>query len=184
MPRRNLTEINAGSMADIAFLLLIFFLVSTTMEMDTGILRKLPPDGSDTGKVKKRNILTVLVNRDNKIMVKEENLDIKNLRTKAKEFIKNSEDDFNLPIRENIEVEYFGEVKVTKNHIISLQTDRGTSYEMYVAVQNELAAAYNELRNELAQEKWNVNFESLPAKQRKAIEKIYPLKISEANPNQ
>ena len=183
MSRRNLTEINAGSMADIAFLLLIFFLVSTTMELDKGLMRRLPPEGNDPGMIKKRNILTVLVNRENNILVKNENIDIINLRSKAKEFIKNSNDDIDLPLREYVEVEFFGKVLVTKKHIISLQTDRGTSYETYIAVQNELVAAYNELRNELAQEKWSVKFEDLPVDKRKAVEKIYPLKISEAEPN-
>ncbi len=183
MSRRNLSEINAGSMADIAFLLLIFFLVSTTMQVDQGILRKLPPDGNDQGIIKKRNILTVLVNRENNLLVKNEVLDIRELKSRAKDFIKNANDDIDLPLRENIEVDFFGEVLVTKKHVISLQTDRGTSYEMYVAVQNELVAAYSELRDELAQEKWKVNFESLPVDHKNAIEKIYPLKISEADPN-
>ncbi len=192
MARRDLQEINAGSMADIAFLLLIFFLVSTTMDTDMGIVRKLPPmpeekTQEEEVKVKERNIFVVLVNKDNQLLVEGELMDIKDLRKAAKEFIENPYDDPNLPAKELVDVPIFGPVEVTKNHVISLQNDRGTSYEMYIAVQNELAAAYNELRDELSMRKFGVKFSELGdddvGKQRqKAIEEIYPMKISEAEP--
>jgi biopolymer transport protein ExbD len=156
MARRTIQEINAGSMADIAFLLLIFFLVSTTMDTDSGIVRKLPPmpekeQQEDQVDVKERNIFVVLVNRNNQLLVEGELMDIKDIRDAAKEFILNPFDDPDLPAKEWIDVEFFGQVEVTKKHVISLQNDRGTSYEMYIAVQNELAAAYNDLRNDLSE---------------------------------
>jgi biopolymer transport protein ExbD len=191
MARRTIQEINAGSMADIAFLLLIFFLVSTTMDTDSGIVRKLPPmpekeKQEEQVDVKERNIFVVLVNRNNQLLVEGELMDIKDLRNAAKEFIVNPYNDPNLPAKEWIDVEFFGPVEVTKKHVISLQNDRGTSYEMYIAVQNELAAAYNELRDELSERKFGVKYSDLKGKEdeakRNAIEEIYPMKISEAEP--
>jgi len=178
-------------MADIAFLLLIFFLVSTTMDTDSGIVRKLPPmpekeKQEEQVDVKERNIFVVLVNRNNQLLVEGELMDIKDLRNAAKEFIVNPYNDPNLPAKEWIDVEFFGPVEVTKKHVISLQNDRGTSYEMYIAVQNELAAAYNELRDELSERKFGVKYSDLKGKEdeakRNAIEEIYPMKISEAEP--
>lgn len=180
-------------MADIAFLLLIFFLVSTTMDTDKGIIRILPPipdeeTKQEEVKVKERNIFVVLVNRNNQLLVEGEPLDIKDLRKKAKEFIVNPYDDPDLPAKEWIDVPFFGQVQVTKKHVISLQNDRGTSYEMYIAVQNEITAAYNELRDELSMRKFGVKFADLPkdengnSPEQEAIKEIYPMNISEAEP--
>ena len=190
MARREIQEINAGSMADIAFLLLIFFLVSTTMDTDSGILTKLPPMPEETQDeqvdVKERNIFVVLVNRNNQLLVEGELMNIRDLREAAKEFIMNPNDDPNLPAKEVVDVKYFGPVEVTKKHVISIQNDRGTSYEMYIAVQNEISAAYNELRDGLSMTKFGVKFEDLNGEEnedkRKAIEDIIPRNISEAEP--
>jgi len=190
MARREIQEINAGSMADIAFLLLIFFLVSTTMDTDSGILTKLPPmpeeKQDEQVDVKERNIFVVLVNRNNQLLVEGELMNIKDLREAAKEFIMNPNDDPNLPAKEVVDVKYFGPVEVTKKHVISIQNDRGTSYEMYIAVQNEISAAYNELRDGLSMTKFGVKFEDLNGEdnedKRKAIEDIIPRNISEAEP--
>jgi len=176
-------------MADIAFQLLIFFFVATTMNTDKGLLRKLPPMPDPNMKqdkidVKERNVFLVLVNRNNQLLVENQLMSIRELRAAAKEFIENPYNKADLPEKEAIEVPYFGQVMVTKYHVISLQNDRGTSYGTYIAVQNELTAAYNELRNELAQSKFNVKFDDLDEDdpRRDAIETIYPLRISEAEP--
>jgi biopolymer transport protein ExbD len=178
-------------MADIAFLLLIFFLVSTTMDTDMGIVRKLPPMpeeeiNEEEVEVRERNIFVVLVNRYDKLFVEGETMEIEDLRQAAKDFIVNPYDDPDLPAKEIVDVEYFGPVEITTKHVISLQNDRGTSYEMYIAVQNELAAAYNELRDELSLRKFGLKFEDLKGEEnesrRDAIETIYPMKISEAEP--
>ena len=190
MARREIQEINAGSMADIAFLLLIFFLVSTTMDTDSGILTKLPPMPEETNDeqvdVKERNIFVVLVNRNDQLLVEGELMNIRDLKEAAKEFIMNPSDDPNLPAKEIVNVEYFGPVEVTKKHVISIQNDRGTSYEMYIAVQNEISAAYNELRDGLSMRKFGVKFEDLKGEdnesKRKAIEEVIPRNISEAEP--
>lgn len=192
MARRELQEINAGSMADIAFLLLLFFLVSATMDTDMGLVRKLPamPDENTVQApvdVKERNVFVILVNRNDQLLVEGKLMDIKDLRAAAKEFIANPGNNPEMPAKEIINVRYFGEIAVTKKHVISLQNDRGTSYEMYIAVQNELAAAYNELRNELALQKFGMKYTELEASKDykdkcDAINEIYPMQISEAEP--
>lgn len=190
MARRQTQEINAGSMADIAFLLLIFFLVSTTMDTDSGIVRKLPPmpeeQQDEQVDVKERNIFVVLVNRNDQLLVEGELMDISTLRQAAKDFIVNPANSIDLPAKEVVEIKFFGPMELTTKHVISLQNDRGTSYEMYIAVQNELAAAYNELRDGLAMRKFGMKFSELKGEdweeQRDAIEDVYPMRISEAEP--
>jgi biopolymer transport protein ExbD len=182
---RSLGEINASSMADIAFLLLIFFLVTTTMNVDTGLARMLPPmpekDTKDEQDVKERNIFTVLINKSDRLLVRGQPMDISMLKEKTKEFIANPNDDKTLPEKQEVEVEFFGIEKVGKG-VISLQNDRGTSYRMYMLVQNELVAAYNELRDELARSKFGKPYNDLLEEQQKAVQKVYPQRISEAEP--
>lgn len=190
MGKRKVQEINASSMADIAFLLLIFFLVTTTMSVDKGLSRRLPPplppdmEKPDTD-VKKRNIFVVLINSNNQLMVQGEPLDVKQLREKAKTFIKNEAADPSLPEVLPVEVEIDGlkeTVMTTKNHLISLQNDRGTLYQKYIEVQNELVGAYNELRNEYSMERFGLTYAELDEDRQKAVQTIYPQKISEAEP--
>lgn len=185
MARRELGQINAGSMADIAFLLLIFFLVTTTMDIDSGLSRKLPPmpeeEQKDTPPIKERNVFIVLLNRNNQLLVEGEPMNVNILRERAKEFIANPEDKDNLPAKKLTEIDYFGMYPVSKG-IISLQNDRGTSYGTYIKVQNELVAAYNELRDELALEKFGKKYRELTKDKMDAIRKVYPQRISEAEP--
>jgi len=185
MAKREIPEINAGSTADIAFLLLIFFLVATTMNVDSGLSRKLPPwideSTEKPPEIKKRNVFTVLINANNQLLVQNEWGNIRDLRKKAKEFIENTNDDPNMPEKEMKEIPYFGQYPVSKQ-VISLQNDRGTKYEMYLKVQNELVAAYNELRQELAKKKFGKDYNKITKEQRDAINEIYPQRISEAEP--
>lgn len=187
MAKREIQEINAGSMADIAFLLLIFFLVTTTMDTDSGIVRKLPPmpepgQEQEDIQIKERNIFVVLVNRNDQLLVEGEQMDIRDLREAAKEFIENPADKPELPAKEVETFEFFGTLEITKKHVISLQNDNGTTYKTYIAVQNELAAAYNELREELAMNRFGKSYEDCDEDVRKVIDKVYPMKISEAEP--
>lgn len=188
--KRKIQEINAGSMADIAFLLLIFFLVATTMNVDTGLVRVLPPMPDpnvkqEDIKVKERNLFPVLVAGNGTIMAGGEQIDIRRLTDKAKEFILNPMDDENLPEKEVKELELpdggTWSYPVSQG-VISLQTTRDTNYQIYIMVQNELTRAFNEIRDELSMQKFGGKFADLTEKQRDVVTKAVPLKISEAEP--
>lgn len=166
-------EINASSMADIAFLLLIFFLVTATFVEDKGIMVKLPPwseEEPDVAKLKGRNVFAVLVNSQNQLLVRGELAKVDELRERAKEFIMNPakrEDLAERPTRA----------------IISLKNDRGTAYKTYIEVYNELKAAYTELWDELSRRKFGVPYsEELPTAYKKAIRDEIPFVLSEAEP--
>ena len=188
--KRKIQEINAGSMADIAFLLLIFFLVATTMNVDTGLVRVLPPMPvphvkQEDIKVKERNLFPVLVAGNGTIMAKGEQIDIRRLKDKAKEFVLNPLDDENLPEKEVKELELpdgsMWAYPISQG-VISLQTTRDTNYQVYIMVQNELTRAFNEIRDEVAMRKFGANFADLNEDQRNVVTKAVPLKISEAEP--
>lgn len=185
--KKAIPEINAGSMADIAFLLLIFYLVTTTMDTDKGINRMLPPYDEelieDPPPIKDRNIFTVLVNSSDQLLVEDDYLQISELRAKAMEFIDNNGDG---------SCEYCDGYNISTSSdnpdkaVVSLQNDRGTSYGMYVKVQNELVAAYEDLRERFAQEKYGRSYRTMDdeadADILKEIKLAYPQKISEAEP--
>jgi biopolymer transport protein ExbD len=192
-------EVNAGSMADIAFLLLIFFLVTTTIETDQGINRKLPPI-DDTQKpedniIKEKNIFTVLINRKDQLLVEDQLVDLKDLRQKAIEFLDNGGDGTCAYCKgEGDEASSDNPDKA----IISLQNDAETSYKAYIAVQNELVAAYYFLRDRECQARYGKTFRELEAKFNdpstkvgelnkikpliEDIQKLFPQKLSEAEP--
>ncbi|MDX9881275.1 MAG: biopolymer transporter ExbD [Prolixibacteraceae bacterium] len=184
---RKLPEIPSASLADIAFMILIFFLVTATMDTDMGLERRLPPmpppdqKDDDTPPIKERNVFVVLVNAQNQLLVEGEWTKIEDLREKAKEFMANPNDDPNLPEKTVKEVPFFGPVPITKG-VISLQNHVGTQYGTYIAVQSELVGAINDLRNELAETKFGKPFNKLTEDQKDAIQEIYPSKISEAEP--
>ncbi len=131
------TEVNAGSMADIAFLLLIFFLVTTTIASDKGIAVLLPPkkENQDEVKINQRNIFNVQINSKDMLLVEEEPAELEDLKAKVKKFVMNNGRDPKSS-------------ESPAKAIVSLKTDRGTSYERYIALVDELKIAYNELRAE------------------------------------
>lgn len=185
--KRKTPGINGSSSADIAFMLLIFFLITTSMDTDKGLARRLPPPVPKEQKnedvdIKKRNLLVVLINSNNQILCGDQFIDIKQLKEKVKEFIENPYNDEHKPEKVEVDVPFFGKQMVTKNHIISLQNDRGTEYQAYIDVQNELASAYNELRDDVSKKKFGKAFADLDEEQQKAVQMIYPQKISEAEP--
>ncbi len=188
MARRELHEINAAPMADIAFLLLIFFLVTTTMATDTGLMRKLPPmqdpdqEQSDDQQIHERNILVVKVNKDNMLLVEGEIIQIDELKDITKEFILNPNDAEDLPEKIEKNIPYFGLVRVAKQAVISLQNDYGTTYGVYIAVQNELLAARDEVRDDLAMQTWGISYDDLSEDQMAAVDEYYNAPISEAEP--
>ena len=182
-------------MADISFLLLIFFLVATTMNTDSGLARMLPPMPDENTEqkpsdIKERNLMKVFISQNNNIMVSTQEaenqvIDIRQLKEKAKEFVLNPFDLETLPEKKVKEIELEDGSKWSypvSEGVISLQNDRGTSYEAYIMVQNELTRAFNEVRNELAKSKYGIEFTDLGEAARKSITDAVPLKISEAEP--
>ena len=185
--KRKVPAMNATSSADIAFMLLIFFLITTSMDTDKGLARRLPPpvpkdQKKDDVEVNKRNLLVVLINSNNQILCGDKFVDIKQLKDKVKEFIENPYNDANKPEKTEEDVPFFGKVMTAKKHVISLQNDRGTEYQAYISVQNELAKAYNELRDDVSRKKFGKAFADLDEEQQKAVQQIYPQKISDAEP--
>lgn len=206
MAKRNIPEVNAGSMADIAFLLLIFFLVTTTIEQDNGITRKLPrwePEQQDDVIIKKKNIFTVVVNKNDQMLVEDEIMEIGDLRQAAIEFIDNGGGKSDKG--ESCDYCQGKRSSESSDHpskaVIALQNERETKYATYVAIQNELGAAYTFLRNREAERMYGagntftvmnsiykdpkVKDESLKDKLKERLDKLkamYPQIISEAEP--
>jgi len=183
---RKTPEVNASSTADIAFLLLVFFLVTTTMDVDSGIYRKLPPmpekdQIQDAPKVKPRNVLLVLINQHDLLQVGGDVMNVKNLKAKVKEFIMNPANKPKYSEKKEKDVPFFGKSQVSKG-IVSLQSDVGTSYEMYIRIQDELASAFVEMKDDKSLQTWGKRFADLTQEQQDAIKKLIPTAVSEAEP--
>ncbi len=179
-------EINSSSTADIAFLLLCYFLMTTTMGSQTGLSRRLPPmpdpnQKVEDQKVNRRNIIVVKINSADRIMAGNDAIDVSQLKDKIKIFLTNPTDDPSLPELKPTEIEGLGTRNVSKG-VISLQNDRGTSYQAYIAVQNELVKAVNELRDEASMREFGKKFIALDEDQQKIIKDLVPQQISEAEP--
>jgi biopolymer transport protein ExbD len=197
-------------MADIAFLLLIFFLVTTTMDVNQGINRLLPPlpeENADPPEIKKRNVLIVLVNAGDQLLVNNKFMEIGQIRSEAVEFLTNPMELEELPEMERISdriqrareagdtsryntlnkaYETLGEDVLVSKGVISLQNDRGTSYKMYIKVQDELTRAITQIRDDLSLRLWGVRFSDLQeetdSERISAIQTVVPAAISEAEP--
>ena len=187
--KRKMPGLNTSSTADISFILLIFFLITTSMDTDKGLSRRLPPPPKSedaTIDVKDRDLMIVRVNAADQLWVAngtgEAYIGIKELKDWAKTFVKNEEDSPNLPEKHGVNIDGLGLCGITSKHVISVQCDRGTSYEMYFQIQNELVAAYNEIRDELARNRFGRLYENCTDEQRISIRQYYPQKISEAEP--
>ncbi|MDD4159227.1 MAG: biopolymer transporter ExbD, partial [Proteiniphilum sp.] len=198
---RKVPALNASSMADISFLLLTFFLLVSNMDVDSGLARRLPPppqtEEQTSVDVQRRNLLVVLVNAGNETMVQNQHgsewyataEELRGsgskvaLKDKVKEFVLNTSNSADLP--ELTEEDFgapIGIVPVTAQHVISIQNDATTSYKTYIAVQNEVVRAYNELREEGARKYFNTSYEELTKEQQDQINELYPQRISEAEP--
>ena len=179
---RETPEINGGSMADIAFLLLIFFLVATTMDIDTGMIRKLSPHSdAPPPEFKERNVWVVLVNSNDQLMVEGNQMSLNVLREKTKEFLTNPHNKPNLPETRTENIEPFGELQVSKG-VISIKNDRETSYDMFIKVLNELIAAGNEVKNEFSAKHFGKKYDDLPKHLQDAVKRAVPAVISESEP--
>lgn len=182
---RKTPDIPSASMADIAFMLLIFFLVATTMDVDSGLERALPPmppvDQEEPPPIKERNVFSVLLDANNRLMVEGELIRVEDLKGKTKEFMTNPNHLETFPETKTTEIPLLGNVEVTKG-VISLRNDFGTQYGTYIAVQNELVAAINELKDDLASRKFGKTYATATNEQREAIRDAIPTRISEAEP--
>jgi biopolymer transport protein ExbD len=185
MAKRSTPELNASSMADIAFLLLTFFLLTTTMDQNLGMPRRLPPliedEQEKPPEINKRNIMQIHVNSLDNLLVNSRPMEVMLLKDEVKTFILNPNNDADKPEKEMKNIEILGEISVGKG-VVSLQTDRGTSYKMYMAVQNEIMRAYSELRDDFSMSHFQSPFMKLTEEQQEAVRKVYPLNISEAEP--
>lgn len=190
--KRKVPGLNGSSMADISFIMLIFFLVTTSMDTDSGLHVRLPnppeENQQDPPKVKERNTMTVTVNMYNQIMVRAghsevREVEIGELRQITKEFIANRDNSAKLPELHPVELPApFGVQNITKNHVISFVTDRATSYDLYFQIENELYGAYNELRDELARRTFGYGYKECNEDQQLAVRQYYKCMISEAEP--
>lgn len=173
-------------MADISFLMLIFFLMVTTMDKEEGLSRRLPPIPTEDQKVEdqkvnRRNIIQVKINSNDRLFAGNELMDVSQLKDKIKEFLLNPNDDPNLPEREMKQIDGYGEYPVSKG-VISLQNDRGTTYSKYIEVQNELIRAVNEIRDEFAMVNYGKKYAKLDEDRQEIVRKAIPQNISEAEP--
>jgi biopolymer transport protein ExbD len=183
--KRSVPELNSSSTADISFLLLTFFLLTSSINTDKGIPRRLPPMTEQTQDVKiqihERNIFTILVDRTDRLFFDGAVGDVALLKDRAKEFLTNPQNLPNLPEKKRVNIPLIGDIDISQG-VISLQNDRGTSYDIYVRVQNELEAAIKELRDELAKTKFYRSYVDCSPEQQQAVDKAIPSTISEAEP--
>lgn len=173
-------------MADISFIALIFFLMVTTMDKEEGLSRRLPPLPAEDQKVEdqkvnRRNIIQVKINSSDRLFAGNQPMDVSQLKDKIKEFLTNPLNDPNLPEKEMKEIEGLGTVPVSKG-VISLQNDRGTTYSKYIAVQNELIKAVNELRDDFSMKQYGKTYAKLTEDEQDLVRKAVPQNISEAEP--
>ncbi len=184
--KKKVPAMNTSSTADIAFLLLCYFLMTTTMGSQTGLSRRLPPmpdqnQKVEDQKVNRRNIIVVKINSADRLLAGSEPMDVSQLKDKIKEFLSNPADDPTLPEKTMTDIEGYGQYPVSKG-VISLQNDRGTSYHAYIAVQNELVKAIDELRDEFAFKNYGKPYLNLTEEQQDIAKKAIPQNISEAEP--
>ena len=186
MAKKKVPEINGSSMADIAFIALIFFLMVTTMDKEEGISRLLPPippedQKMEDLKVNRRNIIQVKINSNDRLLAGSQPMEVSQLKDKIKEFMTNPYDDPNLPEKEIQDIPGLGPTPVSKG-VISLQNDRGTTDQAYITVQNELIKAINELRDDFSMKTFGKKYSKLDEDKQEMVRKAVPQKISEAEP--
>ena len=181
-------DINAGSMADIAFLLLTFFMMVTTMDTETGIQRRLPPMPDENHieqaeQINKRNIMIVLINNNDRLFAGGQEMPIVMLKDKVKEFLTNPANLPDLPEKREKEIEGFGPYMVSRA-LVSLQNTRGTSYKAYIEVQNELVKAFNEVRDDFAMQNFGKKYSFLDEDQQRITRDAVPMNLSEREPRE
>ena len=183
--KREIPQVNTSASADIAFLLLVFFLITSSMGAEKGIFRRLSPKTSENApkekkEIQKRDLLVIEIDSDNQLYCSDIAFDITDLKEIATDFISNPLNDDSLPEKQEKEIALLGKIQVTANHVISLQISRDASYDAYISVQNELSAAYNHLRNDLSQKRFGKVFAALDVEQQLSVREVYPQRITES----
>lgn len=179
--RRRVPGINTASIADISFTLLILFLVVTSMDDDNGMSRMLPPLANEQkpASVTQRNVLRIMVSPTNVITINDDSLTIADVRNRVVEFVDNPHDDPNLPEKVQRDIYPLGKCMVTENHVVQIEADRNSDYNTYFSIQHEIVAAYAQLRDSLALQRFQKHYAQCSEEQRMAIRKYYPQKVSE-----
>jgi biopolymer transport protein ExbD len=187
-PSRKVPGLNTTSTADISFMLLIFFLVTSSMDTDKGLPRQLPPPQDEQKEqelmVRERNVLELRLDAGDRLTIGGEQASLSQLEQRVVEFVANAKNDPSLPEKSTRDVNLFGRTQVSDRHIISIQVDRHTSYDAYFQMQNAIVAAYNNLRNQLAQSRFGHSYAQCSAEERDAVNMVYPQRISEAAPEE
>ena len=183
--KREIPQVNTSASADIAFLLLVFFLITSSMGAENGIFRRLSPKSSENvskekKEIQKRDLLVIRIDSDNRLYYNDIPLDVSDLKEIASDFISNPQDNDSLPEKQEKEIALLGKMSVTSNHVISLQISRDANYDTYISVQNELSAAYNYLRNELSLRRFGKVFAALATEQQLSVREVYPQRITES----
>jgi len=164
--RRQVPGLNTTSTADISFMLLIFFLVTTSMDVDKGLLRQLPPAQNNqeqqVSEVEKSTLMAIKITPANEILLNEQPVSSEKLQPMIERFV----------------------AKYGKRHLISLDVDAASSYQTYITLQNEIAKAYHRLRNRLATKQFGYSYDACTTPQKETIREVCPMRIMEKyNPN-
>lgn len=186
--RNRVPALNTTSTSDISFMLLIFFLVTTSIDSDKGIHRRLPPMPNDVEQqteqvVKERNLLRVAIGADNSITCGGREVTPDELSVIVQRFVRNKADDPQLPEKHMRDIPMLGRCAVTDRHVIAIQVDRGAGYDAYFKLQNTIAGAYGVLRDRLSRGRFGHPYAECTAEERAAIAQYYPMRISETEPD-
>lgn len=164
-------------------MLLIFFLVTSSMDTDWGLPRQLPPPDDLTKEeelvVKQRNALCLKLDANNQLTCNDEPMAIGDLTKRVEDFVANAANDPTLPEQSTREVHLLGRCKVSDRHVIIVEVSPKATYDAYFQMQNAVVAGYNNLRNELALKQFRHPYSECNAEQRDAIALVYPQRISE-----
>lgn len=184
--RHRIPPLNTTSTADISFMLLTFFLVTTSMDSDKGLPRQLPPPPQPNElrevSVAQRNVLNVSLDGNDRLTCDGKTVSLRQLQERVREFVDNRHDLNTLPERHPVFISLLGQCRITDKHVVSVQADANTSYDAYFNMQNAIVAAYNQLRDELARKRFGHSLKECSAAEREAVAKYYPQRISEAEP--
>ena len=187
--RKEVPGLNTTSTADISFMLLIFFLVTSSMDTDKGLPRQLPPPEDNTEEqrdvlIKERNVLALELGADGQLTCNGERVDYDLLTERVETFVANTGNDPSLPEKSVREVHLMGRCEVSDRHVITVKVSRDARYDDYFQMQNAIVRGYNHLRNQLAQSRFGHSLAQCTPEEHDAIALVYPQRISELPPNE